>query len=318
MVQSARMRAVTGILMGLCPLAFLFATQRMLVKEEPFFTWYFCFAWWSYVLFMESFLHRRVGSSSLFADMQAFILRIPLSVTIWLVFEAFNFRLNNWHYIEIVKNINWRWFGYALSFGTVLPGIFVTHCFVEHMGFARDLRCTPLKNPGRFHTRFVLLGGALLLGPLLWPHGLFPCVWLGFIFLLEPFNYRYGGESLLADLERGSPQRIINLVVAGLWCGFLWEFWNFWAGSKWVYTVPVFGFLKVFEMPLLGFLGFPPFALECYVMSSFFCTILNRAKERHQPPRFKALCGALGVLTLLFWAAVFWGIDRFTVVTFLP
>jgi len=30
--------------------------------------------------------------------------------------------------------------------------------------------------------------------------------------------------------------------------------------------VPYLGDVKVFEMPVLGYLGFPPFALECYAM----------------------------------------------------
>ena len=49
-------------------------------------------------------------------------------------------------------------------------------------------------------------------------------------------------------------------------CGVLWEFWNYWAATKWTYTVPYLGDLKIFEMPVLGYLGFPPFALECYAM----------------------------------------------------
>jgi len=31
-------------------------------------------------------------------------------------------------------------------------------------------------------------------------------------------------------------------------------------------AVPYLGHVKVFEMPVLGYLGFPPFALECYAM----------------------------------------------------
>ena len=30
--------------------------------------------------------------------------------------------------------------------------------------------------------------------------------------------------------------------------------------------MPYLGRLKVFEMPVLGYLGFPPFALECWAM----------------------------------------------------
>lgn len=89
-------------------------------------------------------------------------------------------------------------------------------------------------------------------------------VWLGFIFLLDPINRRFGGESLLDDRNRTR-----NLLMSGLLCGFLWEFWNYWAGAKWHYTVPIMEHVKLFEMPLPGFLGFPPFALECFTMYVF-------------------------------------------------
>jgi len=41
---------------------------------------------------------------------------------------------------------------------------------------------------------------------------------------------------------------------------------NFEARGKWIYTVPFFERLKLFEMPLLGFFGFPPFAVECFTV----------------------------------------------------
>jgi len=37
----------------------------------------------------------------------------------------------------------------------------------------------------------------------------------------------------------------------------VWEFWNYGANEM-TYTVPFFGNVKIFEMPVLGFLGFPP------------------------------------------------------------
>jgi hypothetical protein len=91
-------------------------------------------------------------------------------------------------------------------------------------------------------------------------------VWLGFIFLLEPLNVRIGGASLFPD---GRMDRAINLVLSGFLCGFLWEFWNYWSGAKWHYTVPIMEHLKLFEMPVPGFLGFPAFALECFTMYAF-------------------------------------------------
>ena len=84
-------------------------------------------------------------------------------------------------------------------------------------------------------------------------------VWLGFIFLLNPVNARLGAETLTRE-------RIVNLTFSGFLCGVLWEFWNFWSRSKWHYTVPIMERLKIFEMPLPGYLGFPAFALECFTM----------------------------------------------------
>ena len=98
-------------------------------------------------------------------------------------------------------------------------------------------------------------------------------VWLGFIFLLDPLNARLGGESLLVDLRAGRRDRLINLALSGLLCGVLWEFWNYWAGAKWHYTVPIMENLKVFEMPVPGYLGFPAFAVECFTMYVFVRTI---------------------------------------------
>ena len=59
------------------------------------------------------------------------------------------------------------------------------------------------------------------------------------------------------------------LFLAGLICGVLWEFWNYWASTKWEYDVPYLGHIKLFEMPVLGFLGFMPFAVESYAIYIF-------------------------------------------------
>jgi len=131
-------------------------------------------------------------------------------------------------------------------------------------------------------------------------------VWLGFIFLLDPLNGRANAETLfascsyarnvrpkhvpsahpstgsgravegpdttgdaeaaLSDWSGRARDRLMNLCVSGLMCGVVWEWWNYWAHAKWIYTVPILAEWKVFEMPLPGYLGFPPFALECFTM----------------------------------------------------
>jgi hypothetical protein len=95
---------------------------------------------------------------------------------------------------------------------------------------------------------------------------LVPLVWLGLILMLDPINALRGNPSIAGDIIRGNYQRLLALLASGGLCGLLWEFWNYWALTKWTYTVPYFGSVKMFEMPVLGYLGFPPFAVECWAM----------------------------------------------------
>src|SRR5262249_20117938 len=127
----------------------------------------------------------------------------------------------------------------------------------------------------------IIAGLVMLVLPLVSPSPwLAAPVFLGFIFLLDPINAMNGAESLRGDLQAGHPRRLINLLLSGFVCGFVWEGWNYWAHTKWVYTVPVPPNIKIFEMPLLGFLGFPAFAVECFTMYVFVRHTLWRGAWR--------------------------------------
>jgi len=116
----------------------------------------------------------------------------------------------------------------------------------------------------------IFIGTALELIPLLFPNRYWaPAIWTGFVLMLDPINYRLGLSSILRQLRSGTLGGILRLFATGLVCGFLWEFWNFWAGGKWVYSIPYLGNVKIFEMPIIGFLGFIPFAVEVFVMYVF-------------------------------------------------
>jgi hypothetical protein len=116
----------------------------------------------------------------------------------------------------------------------------------------------------------VVFGAVCLLLPLATPQSvatrLFVLVWIGFIFFLDPINYEFGLPSLIGDCERGCRSRFYSLLLSGFVCGWFWEFWNYWAAAKWHYVFPILQRLKIFEMPIPGYWGFLPFALECFVM----------------------------------------------------
>jgi len=142
------------------------------------------------------------------------------------------------------------------------------------------------------------------------PRYCFPLVWVGIVLILDPVLYHMDKEaSFLGQASRGSYQRLIRLMLAGLSCGVLWEFWNYWSGAKWIYNIPFFNQWKVFEMPLPGFLGFMPFALECYLLWELFR--LARKTPAFTDRRYQAL--AL-ILVISYCALAFYGIDVMTVI----
>ncbi|MEW5977592.1 MAG: hypothetical protein AB1898_17500 [Acidobacteriota bacterium] len=225
--------------------------------------------WTGYILFADALLAASGKGSFIHRYGPRFLTLCVYSVAFWVVFEYYNLLIQNWLYVNLPERITVRMIGYVWSFATILPGILITSELLELSPAIRHIRGPRLRLTERLLKRWLLLGALLLVVPLLFPSPyLFAPVWLGVVFLLEPINYRSGRPSLLADFEKGRWGRFWALMLGGYVCGLLWEFWNYWAYTKWVYTVPILPEVKIFEMPVLGFLGFGPFAVECYVATN--------------------------------------------------
>jgi hypothetical protein len=236
---------------------------------EPVATYLTPLAWTAYILVADAAVLAIRGRSRLTVAPGSLARMALLSVPLWLVFEAYNLRLANWTYVGLPENLAARLLGFGWSFATITPAIFVTADLVRAFGWwtapARPLVIFP-----RAQRRWMLAGAALLLAPLAVPRDaaayLFAPVWLGFIFLLDPWNARRGLPSLVRDLALGRRERLYSFLAAGWVCGWLWEFWNWWATARWEYIFPMFQDWKILAMPAPGYLGFPPFALECFTM----------------------------------------------------
>ena len=272
-------------------------------------TWFYLFAWWSYILFVDWLVLKLKGLSRLTSNPREFLKLSLWSVFFWLSFEWFNLFLKNWAYLSVPSNIFVRWLGYALAFATVLPGLFETYDLLEVL-VKRRFNLRPRKNIINYFPWLILAGILCLVLPVSYPKYFFPLVWGWAFLLLEPMNYLFDRKhSLLYDLEVGSFRRPALLLLSGLICGFLWEFWNFWAGTKWIYTLPWAWLMRVklFEMPVAGYLGFPPFALECWSLWIFVSYL-----TRNRSPWITAL------VILSFYLFMFHQIDTHTVMSFKP
>src|SRR5512136_1768088 len=131
-------------------------------KIDPFYSWFYCFAWWSYILTIDAIIHRIKGNSLIVNRTKEFFLMIPWSVFIWLIFEAANLSLENWYYINLPHSTVERWLSYAIVYGTVLPGLFETTELLETLGLFRNSNMKKTVISGEGHVILALLGALWL------------------------------------------------------------------------------------------------------------------------------------------------------------
>ena len=234
-------------------------------------------AWTAYILFMDGINHLWHRRSLIIGDTKNFLWMLPISIGLWYLFEFYNLFLDNWHYINLPENRAVRYSGYFWSFATIWPGILETYILLCGFKFFNRIRVKPYILKNRTFWILVITGAVFEILPFIFPGRYWaPAIWTGFILLLDPINFRFGLPSLFKQWESGNMSGLFRLLASGLVCGILWEFWNYRAGAKWEYTVPYFGDAKIFEMPIIGYLGFLPFAVEVFVMYVFIGWLFNK------------------------------------------
>ena len=273
-------------LVGLCGMQAALLCAGFHVLEN--FPWWWITAnatpvcWWGYILAVDAWLYRRNGASLLTTKRELLVVQCILSVVFWCLFEAYNRVMPGWQYINLPEDMSLRLLGYAVAFATIMPGLFLTCEALQTLGAFSGATMPRVRWNNTALRCSVMVGALFSLVPPFCPEKsrgyLWAFVWMGWFFLLEPFNYRRGLPSIFRDWERGDLSRTLRLFATGALCGLLWEFWNVWAFTKWKYTFfpPHLQGWKYFEMPVVGFLGFLPFALEYFVMFHFVASFFTK------------------------------------------
>jgi len=262
-------------------LIIILAAETLLIIQIEIIKIYFTpIVWTGYILFIDALLHKLSGISYLIHRHKAFLLMLPISLGCWLIFEAYNLHLRNWEYINLPENMVVRIIGYVWSFITIFPGVLLTSEVIDHLKIFDRFKTRNFVISKKTLIVWLLIGTLFLIIPIILPATyakyLFALVWIGFVFLLDPINAFLGEHSFFIDLRAGKINKLFSLFLSGAICGFLWEFWNYWATTKWIYILPFLQEPKIFEMPVVGFLGFLPFAVECYVMWIFIKFIIQK------------------------------------------
>jgi hypothetical protein len=228
--------------------------------------WAFFPLWLGYCLTIDALVLVRTGTSLFSRSQKKYIGLFIASAPAWWLFELANWRLQNWHYAgsETFSAFQF-WFWATINFTTVIPAVFGSAELISSF-LKKPIKGPKLRPTKAITTGFFLSGWAMLAVMIAWPRIFFPFIWISLYFILEPINIWSGRRSLIEWIKDGNWQPAVALWLGILLTAFFWEMWNYLSYPKWVYSVPWGNWFHIFEMPLPGYGGYLPFALELFAM----------------------------------------------------
>jgi hypothetical protein len=235
--------------------------------------------WLGYILTVNGLSDVLFTSSLLRLLGWSFLRLFAISIPLWWFFEGMNAIVENWHYhFALPISPEHYFFEASIDFSTVVPAVLSTSFLLN----AALQRLDPTWSRPRLKVSRNGLAIAFLIGmgcfsvlPL-FPNETFPLVWIVPILILEPFAFSVRFPSLLRDVEANGWTRLIAVMTATTVTGVFWEMWNYYSVPKWTYTIPYVGFWKVFEMPLLGYLGYPFFGIIVFSYAAIVLMVTAR------------------------------------------
>ncbi|HEV3463239.1 MAG TPA: hypothetical protein VG846_04580, partial [Actinomycetota bacterium] len=243
---------------GLAVIAFGWGVS--LAEVDPFRGYWFDIVWTGFILAADAVVWARAGRSLIHGGGWRLVAMFALSAPFWWAFEVANWRLENWRYVGtsiyggqahvVLKTI---------SFLFVLPALAESRDLLR--SFVRFPHPPAIPLPSRTATALIVFGLACVPLLYLFPDQTFPLVWLAPMAVLDAVAELRGRPSIIRLVRQGRAGPVLLLATAGLGTGILWEMWNWGAVPFWQYRIPYVGFWPVFEMPILGYLGYLPFIL---------------------------------------------------------
>lgn len=239
--------------------------------------WGFFPLWLGYCLTVDAITYSKKGSSLFTRNKLAYLGLFVISFPFWWLFEGLNERTQYWHYTHRDQFSDLEYFTLAsISFSTVLPAVFGTSELVSSfLNNWKGKKWFRLGNKKWHQILFFIIGWIMLGIVLFLPRYAAPFLWMSIYFIVDPINVWLGNRSLLGSTGNGNWTPVWILWIGCLICGLFWEMWNFHSSPKWFYTIPGVDSLYIFEMPLAGYLGYLPFALELFAMYYFITGILK-------------------------------------------
>jgi len=257
-----------------------------------FFNWYltglrthllFFPLWLGYSLTVDGIVWHRKGSSLLTRGFKKYLMLFLISIPVWWFFELLNNVTSNWHYLGRDSFSDFEYFVYAsINFSTVIPAVFGSAELAGTFKWIKNMGPGPRISSGKNSTILLIIIGMIMMALLLSKPSIFYIfLWLSLFFILDSINHLFGIRSLVSYTNNKNWKPLVSLAIGCLICGFFWEMWNFYAYPKWIYHTPGVEFLYVFEMPLLGYLGYIPFSFELFAFYHLFSRVRSGVESEY-------------------------------------
>ncbi|MHB8853847.1 MAG: hypothetical protein ACYC6P_10910 [Ignavibacteriaceae bacterium] len=244
--------------------------------------WAFFPLWLGFILLVDALVYSAKGSSILSRNRNKFIELFIISIPVWWLFEALNYFTQNWYYEGRQYFSDFQFVLLAsLCFSTVMPAVFESAELAATFDWIDKIKISKQIKLDKKHSySLLILGLVMLFLIILLPHYFYFLIWVSLYLIIEPANILLGNKNLFNYLSAGNWKPLLSLIIGVLICAFFWEMWNYFSYPKWIYFLPGVNFIHIFEMPLLGYLGYLPFSLELFAIFNLINGSILKTNEQ--------------------------------------
>lgn len=248
---------------------------------------------WGFTFLLDGLVYVRNNRRSLWNNSPRELLGMGMaSIFGWLIFEYLNFFVDdNWTYPKGILLPEDEFTIYAVVGSSgLMPMAFEWYSlFYTFDKFKNRFSQGPKIIMAKWLKILMLvLSFGVLLVISFYPDIMFGAIWVAPLIIFSIVLNELGMWSPFNPIKNGNWSPLLIIALTYFVQGTLCECWNYLSATHvdgnmaytnnpdyWVYSIPYVNVLHVFEMPLLGLLGYLPFGIYCGVWWMVFAFLLN-------------------------------------------
>ncbi len=239
---------------------------------------------WGFTFLLDGLVYKRSGGRSIIADNPREMIGIgSASVSGWMIFEFLNFFIGmNWYYPHGGDIDSEKFLLYALIGSSgLLPMAFEWYDLLLTFKPLKHRFDTGVKVNLSLWVKALLIVAAFVTLYFMGrnPAAFFSFIWISPLIILSIVLGLLGVWTPFRPLKQGNWSPFLLFALAYLLQGLAMEGWNYFSGTHnaagelimtqspayWVYNIPYVYKYRIFEMPLVGYVGYLPFSVWCWI-----------------------------------------------------